>query len=69
MESTKTGHKISGKTESDVIIESTRSPGEEDRLNCVATAAYFKAEARAFMPGRELDDWLEAEAEFDVRKQ
>ena len=31
----------------------------------IATAAYYKAEARGFQPGRELDDWLEAEAELD----
>lgn len=39
------------------------------RLQHIATAAYFKAEARGFQPGKELDDWLEAEAEFDGWKQ
>jgi hypothetical protein len=29
----------------------------------VATAAYFKAEARGFEPGHELEDWLAAERE------
>ena len=30
---------------------------------CIATAAYYKAEARGFEPGHELNDWLQAEAE------
>jgi hypothetical protein len=28
---------------------------------CIATTAYFLAAARNFEPGRELEDWLEAE--------
>jgi hypothetical protein len=39
------------------------------RLRHIATAAYFKAEARGFQPGRELQDWLEAEAEYDGWRQ
>lgn len=35
---------------------------EEEGRQCeVALAAYFKAENRGFTPGKELDDWLEAE--------
>lgn len=34
------------------------SPAEQ-----VAVAAYFKAEARGFEPGHELEDWLAAERE------
>lgn len=30
----------------------------------IATAAYYPAQARGFAPGRELQDWLEAEAEL-----
>ena len=30
----------------------------------VSEAAYRRAEMRGFAPGRELDDWLEAEREF-----
>ena len=33
----------------------------------IAEAAYYKAEARGFIPGHELDDWLAAEIEFRVR--
>lgn len=35
--------------------------------NChewISVAAYFKAEARSFEPGKELDDWLEAEIDY-----
>jgi len=35
---------------------------EAKRLQDIATAAYFRAEARGFGPGHELDDWLAAEA-------
>jgi hypothetical protein len=37
----------------------------KNRPDHIAIAAYFKAESRCFEPGRELDDWLAAEAEFD----
>lgn len=33
----------------------------------IATAAYFRAEKRAFVPGNELQDWLQAEAELANR--
>jgi hypothetical protein len=36
----------------------------EDRLNRIPTAAYYSAKARGFAPGMELDDWLQAEANF-----
>ncbi len=35
------------------------------RDNLIRTAAYFRAEHRGFVPGRELADWLEAEREID----
>ncbi len=31
----------------------------------IAEAAYYRAEARGFATGYELEDWLEAEAEVD----
>lgn len=34
------------------------------RREMVAQAAYFRAEKRAFAPGFELEDWLEAEREI-----
>lgn len=45
-------------------IESELSPRFENNPEHVATAAYYKAEARGFSPGLELDDWLSAEVEF-----
>jgi hypothetical protein len=69
MKSTPTKPKISGKAAPSVIVEGGESdsyPGVEDRLHYLSTAAYYKAEARGFAPGQELDDWLEAETEFDA---
>jgi hypothetical protein len=36
-----------------------------DRYQSIAEAAYLRAEHRGFLPGCELQDWLEAEAEVD----
>ena len=37
-----------------------------DRYQSIAEAAYLRAERRGFLPGCELQDWLEAEAEVDT---
>jgi hypothetical protein len=34
-----------------------------DRNEWIRVAAYFRAEQRGFTPGREMDDWIAAEAE------
>jgi Protein of unknown function (DUF2934) len=39
----------------------------DERHTLVARAAYFRAEARGFAPGRELDDWYDAELEVNQR--
>jgi len=49
--------------------ENVPSQGATDRLDCIAIMAYYKAEARGFLPGKEMEDWLAAEAEFDKQKQ
>ena len=57
---------------SDGLLSASTEPTSvtADRLNAIATAAYYKAEARGFAPGQELDDWLGAEANFDeIRKR
>ncbi|MBA3034569.1 MAG: DUF2934 domain-containing protein [Gammaproteobacteria bacterium] len=36
----------------------------DDGFAHIATAAYYRAESRGFAYGQELDDWLQAEAEF-----
>ncbi|HEX8988005.1 MAG TPA: DUF2934 domain-containing protein [Rhodocyclaceae bacterium] len=59
---------ISAAAAPSVIADRDAEPGEADRLTHIATAAYYKAESRGFMPGQELDDWLEAEAEFEERQ-
>ena len=35
-----------------------------ERMEHIATAAYYRAEARGFEPGHELEDWFAAEAEM-----
>jgi len=37
----------------------------EERHQLIAKAAYFRAERRSFVPGYELEDWLDAEAEIE----
>ena len=37
----------------------------EERWRMIAVAAYHKSEKHGFSPGREMDDWLEAEREID----
>jgi hypothetical protein len=48
---------------------STRAPANFDpsssREALIATAAYYRAEKRGFLPGHELQDWLAAEREVD----
>ena len=46
-----------------------RVPAEMDtpgRRQQIALIAYFKAARRGFAPGRELQDWLEAEREYEA---
>jgi hypothetical protein len=38
----------------------------ESREARIAEAAYWRAERRGFLPGHELDDWLDAEKEIDA---
>lgn len=37
----------------------------DQRLAMISDAAYFRAEAREFCPGHEMEDWLAAEREID----
>ena len=39
----------------------------EDVYKLIQEAAYFKAKARGFEPGGEVQDWIEAEAEVRRR--
>ena len=38
-----------------------------DRQGMIATAAYFLAQRRGFVPGHEAEDWLAAERHVDVQ--
>lgn len=69
MKASPTQRKISSQVAPSVVLETRDLPGAEERLKAIAMAAYYKAEARGFVPGLELDDWLEAEAEFDERME
>ena len=37
----------------------------EERYRKIAEAAYFRAQARGFAPGHEVEDWLAAEREVE----
>jgi len=39
----------------------------EERHQLISKVAYFRAEQRNFAPGYELEDWLGAEAEIDMK--
>jgi hypothetical protein len=54
----------SRKTESDHLKRDDHLREEH-----IATAAYFKAQARGFAHGHELHDWLQAEAEYETRRR
>jgi hypothetical protein len=63
--------KSHGKSKSSATLRQTREApasgavGARERYRGVAEAAYFRAEHRGFLPGYELQDWLDAEAELD----
>jgi Protein of unknown function (DUF2934) len=40
-------------------------PTQQQRRQMIADAAYRRAQQRGFTPGREVEDWLAAEAEVD----
>jgi hypothetical protein len=39
----------------------------KSREAMIAELAYFKAQSRGFAPGHEVEDWLAAESEIDMR--
>ncbi len=45
------------------LREPADGDADEARRHRIAERAFRRAEARGFAPGRELDDWLAAEAE------
>lgn len=41
-------------------------PNADELRGMIAMAAYYRAAARHFTPGHELDDWLEAERQINA---
>ena len=56
--------KITTTSTPSVIADQGPAGDVEERLQWIATSAYYRAAGRGFVPGEELNDWLEAEAEF-----
>jgi hypothetical protein len=50
--------------EDSAMPKGERAIPEEEIHRQIAEAAYYRAAERGFAPGRELEDWLEAEAEI-----
>lgn len=53
-------HPVNSQTDIEVCHENI----QDIRYSQIAENAYYKAEARGFEPGHELDDWIAAENEF-----
>jgi hypothetical protein len=54
-----------GKGDSDATHNNeTQVKDANERWQRTATAAFYRAEARGFLPGSELEDWLAAEKEL-----
>ena len=49
-----------------VVPDETRAVQAHERDAMIAEAAYYRAEARGFEAGPELEDWLAAEREIDL---
>jgi DNA-directed RNA polymerase len=50
-----------------IPTKKNKSVTPEQRYQMIATAAYFLAERRGFAGGYEMQDWIAAEAETDVK--
>jgi hypothetical protein len=51
------------------VITATTVMTDDERYRLIAETAYYLAEKRGFREGRELEDWLEAEAIISARLQ
>ncbi|MBE0548159.1 MAG: DUF2934 domain-containing protein, partial [Rubrivivax sp.] len=58
---------IAPTVEVDLSVEPSETSDQPRRQVMIAEAAFFIAQARGFVPGQELDDWLAAESEVDQR--
>ena len=56
-------------TEADPIPSESPELTAEARRRRIAIAAFYRAEARGFSPGGEVEDWLEAEREIEALEE
>src|SRR3972149_12340497 len=56
-----------GLAEKTMYSRAVTVPAPDLRERCIAEAAYLIAEREGFPPGRELEHWLRAEAQFERR--
>lgn len=64
------GDQDAGAVIKDSSLERREIPSYADTREArIAERAYWRAEQRGFEPGRELEDWLEAEREVDSNKE
>lgn len=56
------------KAESNHLKRDDHLRREQIRQEHIAKAAYFKAQQRGFTHGMDIEDWLEAEAEYDAKQ-
>lgn len=54
-----------GPASHEAAVERATRVSPQERMQMIATAAYFRAESRGFQAGGELQDWLEAELQID----
>ena len=59
--------KTAGETAGRAAADAKTALSNEDIYRLIAEAAYFKAKARGFEPGGEVQDWIEAETEVRQR--
>lgn len=46
-------------------VEACNESSDDEKYSDIAECAYFKAEARGFRSGHEMEDWLAAEIEIN----
>jgi hypothetical protein len=63
MKNLKSTRKNGNTPQPDITTESVQESNNEDKVYRIAVSAYYKAEARGYEPGHEIQDWLAAEAE------
>ena len=59
--------KTASETAGRAAADAKTALSNEDIYRLIAEAAYFKAKARGFEPGGEVQDWIEAETEVRQR--